>query len=76
MFIILRNNCRLVRAASAQDTKDRLKAVSDEALERGAFGAPTFYVNKDTMVFGSDRFELIAHLLDEPYPGMYRSNIQ
>lgn len=45
-----------------QSIKDRLKANTDEAVERGAFGAPTLFVG-DTMFWGNDRLELLrAHL--------------
>lgn len=43
---------------SNQEIKDRLKSNTDEALQRGAFGAPTFYVGEQ-MFFGNDRFEFI-----------------
>jgi 2-hydroxychromene-2-carboxylate isomerase len=39
--------------------KDELKAITGEAVDRGAFGAPTFFVG-DQMFFGNDRFEFIA----------------
>lgn len=41
-----------------QAVKDRLKANTDEAIERGAFGAPTFFVG-DQMHFGNDRLEWV-----------------
>eukprot|EP00049_Salpingoeca_infusionum_P011434 m.198907 g.198907 ORF g.198907 m.198907 type:complete len:60 (-) comp14927_c0_seq15:541-720(-) len=43
----------LVRAASAQDTKDRLKAVSDEALERGVWKAASRHVIIDLLLLCS-----------------------
>jgi len=42
--------------------KDELKANTAEAIERGAFGAPTFFVG-DQMFFGNDRFEFIEEAL-------------
>jgi 2-hydroxychromene-2-carboxylate isomerase len=42
--------------------KDELRANTDEAVRRGAFGAPTFYVG-DEMFFGNDRFEFIEEAL-------------
>ena len=42
--------------------KDELKANTNEACERGAFGAPTFFVG-DQMFFGNDRFEFIEDAL-------------
>jgi 2-hydroxychromene-2-carboxylate isomerase len=45
-----------------QSVKDEVKANSEEAISRGAFGAPTFYVG-DEMFFGNDRFEFIEEAL-------------
>ena len=42
--------------------KDELRSNTDEAISRGAFGAPTFYVG-DEMFFGNDRFEFIEEAL-------------
>lgn len=49
-------------AVERQDVKDRLRANTDEAVERGAFGAPTFFVG-DEMFFGQDRLEFVAEAL-------------
>ena len=38
--------------------KDALKTNTDEAISRGAFGSPTFFVGDD-MFFGNDRLELV-----------------
>ena len=43
--------------------KDELRSNTDEAISRGAFGAPTFYVG-DEMFFGNDRFEFIREALE------------
>lgn len=45
-----------------QSVKDELKANTDEAISRGAFGAPTFFVG-DEMFFGNDRFGFIKEAL-------------
>ena len=42
--------------------KDELKANTSEAVERGVFGAPTFFIG-DEMFFGNDRFEFIRDAL-------------
>ena len=39
--------------------KQRLFDGTDEAIERGVFGSPTFFVDGDDMYFGNDRLELI-----------------
>ena len=48
----------IVSGIDAPETKDRLRAETEEAVARGAFGAPTFFVG-DEMFFGNDR---IGHL--------------
>ena len=40
------------------DIKQALKANTDEAIERGAFGVPSFFVGDD-MYFGNDRLPLL-----------------
>ncbi|MBX3586338.1 MAG: 2-hydroxychromene-2-carboxylate isomerase [Ramlibacter sp.] len=42
--------------------KDRLKAVTQEAIDRGVFGAPTFFVG-DQMFWGQDRIEFVKEAL-------------
>jgi 2-hydroxychromene-2-carboxylate isomerase len=46
-----------------QATKDSLKANTDEAIARGAFGSPTIYLDKTDMYFGNDRLPLIRAAL-------------
>ena len=41
------------------DIKQALKVNTDEAVARGAFGSPTFFVGDD-MYFGNDRLPLVA----------------
>lgn len=41
------------------DIKEALKSNTDEAIARGAFGSPTFFVGDD-MYFGNDRLPLVA----------------
>ena len=48
----------LIALASEQATKDQLKAVTMGAVERGVFGAPTFFVG-DQMFWGQDRIEQV-----------------
>ena len=40
------------------DIKEQLKANTDEAIRRGAFGSPTLFVGED-MYFGNDRLPLL-----------------
>ena len=50
--------------ASTQDdaVKDKLKATTEEAVKRGAFGAPTMFVDGQ-MFFGQDRLEFVREAL-------------
>lgn len=45
--------------------KLKLRENTEEAIERGAFGAPTFFVNGE-MFFGNDRLQFVAKALQEP----------
>lgn len=51
--------------AQTQDpaVKEKLKANTDEAIARGVFGAPTFFIG-ERMFWGNDRFELMAAVLE------------
>jgi 2-hydroxychromene-2-carboxylate isomerase len=46
-----------------QEIKDRLRANTDQVIERGAYGSPTIYINGDDMYFGNDRLPLIERKL-------------
>ena len=52
----------LLAMANAQATKDQLKAVTMRAVERGVFGAPTFFVGEQ-MFWGQDRVEQVKAAL-------------
>jgi len=52
----------LVALASEQTTKDALKAATQEAIDRGVFGAPTFFVG-DQMFWGQDRLDFVKEAL-------------
>jgi 2-hydroxychromene-2-carboxylate isomerase len=45
-----------------QEIKDALRRNTEEAVARGAFGAPTFFVGED-MYFGNDRLVLVERAL-------------
>jgi 2-hydroxychromene-2-carboxylate isomerase len=45
---------KLLAATDTQAVKDQLRDNSDEAVDRGAFGAPTFFVGGE-MFWGNDR---------------------
>ena len=46
----------ILQLANEQATKDKLKDVTTQAVERGVFGAPTFFVGEQ-MFWGQDRIE-------------------
>lgn len=48
--------------------KDELRSTTEEAVGRGVFGAPTFFVG-DEMFFGNDRFEFIRASLGRAATG-------
>ena len=48
--------------AQARASKDAMKANTDSAIARGAFGAPTFFVGDD-MFFGHDRLDYVEEAL-------------
>lgn len=61
----------IVQATQTKEIKDLLRNTTQEALDRGAFGAPWIWVTnsagKSEPFFGSDRFHFIYKLLGLPY---------
>eukprot|EP00918_Siedleckia_nematoides_P027804 GHVU01059833.1.p1 GENE.GHVU01059833.1~~GHVU01059833.1.p1 ORF type:complete len:231 (-),score=20.44 GHVU01059833.1:365-1057(-) len=65
----MKNAVNMIKDA---DVKANLKANTEEALEYGAFGAPTYIVHTKEgkqMIWGSDRMHIIGDLLGERYEG-------
>jgi len=52
----------LLARSKDQAVKDTLRKNSEEAVERGAFGAPTFFVG-DEMFWGNDRLDFLEETL-------------
>jgi 2-hydroxychromene-2-carboxylate isomerase len=52
----------LLALAGEQDVKDRLKAITQEAVERGVFGAPSFFVGGE-LHWGQDRLDFVHQAL-------------
>jgi len=50
-------------AVASPEVKAQLKANTDEAIARGAFGSPTVFVGGDDMYFGNDRLPLVRAAL-------------
>lgn len=49
---------------NAQEYKDKLKDNTDELIQRGGFGSPTFFIDTTDMYFGNDRLPLIEARLN------------
>jgi 2-hydroxychromene-2-carboxylate isomerase len=52
----------IIKSTQDDRVKARLKANCDEALARGAFGLPTFFIG-DEMFFGNDRLDFVDEAL-------------
>ena len=52
----------LMNSIGEQTVKDQLIANTEEAVNRGVFGAPTFFVG-DQMFFGQDRLDFVTEAL-------------
>lgn len=52
----------LLALSSEPAVKDELKAATDAAVQRGVFGAPTFFV-ADQMFWGQDRLDFVREAL-------------
>ncbi len=52
----------LFERAAGLEVKQELRATTDEAVERGVFGAPTFFVD-DEMFFGADHLPFVERAL-------------
>ncbi|XP_069609742.1 glutathione S-transferase kappa 1-like [Ranitomeya imitator] len=63
---------KLLTTITTPEIKNKLKETTDKALEYGVFGMPSIVAHidgKPELFFGSDRFELLAHLLGEKWLG-------
>ena len=45
------------------EAKERLISNTQELMDRGGFGSPTFFLNEDDMYFGNDRIQLLEEKL-------------
>ncbi|KJJ96587.1 DSBA oxidoreductase [Pseudomonas sp. 21] len=52
----------LLALTAEQEVKDALKANTEAAIQRGMFGAPTFFVGNE-MFFGQDRLDFVREAL-------------
>ena len=53
---------RALQAIATPEVKDRLRAYTDDAIRRGAFGAPAIFVG-DELFWGNDRIEFVEATL-------------
>ncbi|XP_067305709.1 glutathione S-transferase kappa 1-like [Pseudorasbora parva] len=68
----------ILTLTKSQPIKDKLKSVTQEALEYKCFGLPFIvcHVNgKDKCFFGADRFELMAYFIGEKWMGPHPTNL-
>lgn len=49
--------------AASPEIKEKLRANTDDASRRGAFGAPTFFVDETDMYVGNDRLAFVERAL-------------
>jgi 2-hydroxychromene-2-carboxylate isomerase len=56
---------RLLALTQDQSVKDQLIANTNAAVERGVFGAPTFFVGEE-MYFGKDRLRDVEEAIARP----------
>lgn len=54
----------VLEGAGGQEAKDALKGATEAAIERGVFGAPTFFVGEE-MFWGNDRLHFVEAALTE-----------
>lgn len=54
----------LAERAITPENKDRLRANTDEAIARGAFGSPTIFVAGEHMYFGNDQLPLVRQRVE------------
>jgi len=56
----------LLALSSAPEVKEQLKAVTEAAVQRGIFGAPTFFV-AEQMFWGQDRLDFVREALSQSH---------
>jgi 2-hydroxychromene-2-carboxylate isomerase len=54
----------VLESATTREAKEALKDATGEAVERGVFGAPTFFVG-DEMFWGNDRLHFVEAALQK-----------
>jgi 2-hydroxychromene-2-carboxylate isomerase len=55
----------LAARSQSDEIKARLRSSTQEAIDRGAFGSPTIFVDRSQMFFGNDQLPIVAQALRE-----------
>lgn len=56
---------RLAEQAQTAEIKARLRDNTQDAIDRGAFGSPTFFVERKFMYFGNDQIPLVQQRIEQ-----------
>ena len=59
------NETEFFEKISQPEYKEKLRANTDELVERNGFGSPTIIINDDDMYFGNDRLPLVEFALKQ-----------
>lgn len=55
----------LLAESETAEVKDRLRSNTQEAIDRGAFGSPTIFIDQKLMFFGNDQLPIVRQTLEE-----------
>jgi 2-hydroxychromene-2-carboxylate isomerase len=58
------DGARVLARTESPEVKDRLRTHTDEAIERGVFGAPAFFVGEE-LFWGNDRLQFVEEALHD-----------
>ena len=58
---------------SAPEAKEKLRSITQEAMDRGVFGSPTFFLGEE-MYFGNDRLVLLEDAMQQAAPSGEKSS--
>ena len=56
----------LLNVAQSAEVQAQHNANTDEAIARGVFGSPTYFVRGD-MFYGQDRLDMLARAIEQPF---------
>jgi 2-hydroxychromene-2-carboxylate isomerase len=59
------DGAKLMASADSASVREELKTLTETAVARGVFGAPTFFVGEE-MFWGKDRLDFVERLLKRP----------